>query len=733
MHQNFLTDEQKKAIDYTKNTWVTASAGSGKTRVLIERIRAIKNNRAGKVLCLAFTNAAAKEMEGRIADTDDIIIDTIHGFSTKIIKKFHDMLSLPSEIIIFDEKKMAEAVSDAYDMLLATKEMHQYFISLSDIYSEKTIKKHLISLFQKKASIKMDPARNKEFIDSILPIDGIFDKDFSEEYINMFITASCTPRKRPPSGMDKEKFQIQQAEVIQYIENRNKKYIHDITDNYARLLFAMHKNYISIKKDALDFDDIILSANHLLHAHECMGEVLLYINRNVGHVLVDEAQDISALQWNIIKPIGEIMASQNGKSLFVVGDPKQSIYSFQGADPAEFLAAKSFFQNCAMEFGMPWQNVTLSVSFRSAQEILSYVDNVFSKIKLCDEPYMQHTSRKEDTGIIDICKFSSVERDHDYWGQSYVTEENAPEKVYANDILQYIQGLLKRYDPQDIMVLFQKRDALFDCLIKTLDRAGIPVSCKDKVCIFQETAIEDLIFLARCMMCPHDDASLAIVLKSPIFGSNEEFLFELAYDRGNKTLWDALCGHRYREIMETWRNLYFGHGLFHFFNEVIRCTHANIIARLGKSAASVLDIFLEIVRDFEDIHGHSISRLIEYTEKKNDLVAKRSTSHCADCVRVMTAHSAKGFESKVVIIADTNRPAQEHDDFLVAAGNFIWAPPRQYDMQEMASIKGILSAQNRQEHMRLLYVAMTRAMEVLCFFAPDKECRTGWRALFSLE
>ena len=315
-------------------------------------------------------------------------------------------------------------------------------------------------------------------------------------------------------------------------------------------------------RDWLDYEDLILRTRRLLMAPGGPSWVLYKLDGGIDHILVDEAQDTNPAQWQVIAKLAEgffdASAGMGARSVFAVGDIKQSIFSFQGADPAGFTAMRRHFANAVGGAGGQWDDVPMNVSFRSAPAILAAVDAVFA------DPEMA-AAVGEEVPIRHVSARPSVPGSVELWAPVTVGDEDAaaiwapPDRQIAQDdprhiLAERIAGQVRQWlddgtalasgerpiEAGDVMVLVRRRDALVEALARAFKRQGIPVAGVDRMILTDQLAVMDLIKLGEFLLLPEDDLTLATVLKSPLIGLDEADLFELAHDRGGAGLWRAL-------------------------------------------------------------------------------------------------------------------------------------------------------------------------------------------------
>lgn len=515
-----------------------------------------------------------------------------------------------------------------------------------------------------------------------------------------------------------------------------------------------------IDRGALDFADLIARTRALLN-RTGSAFVLYKLDAGIEHVLVDEAQDTSPAQWDIIQAltteffVGET-AHRTIRTIFAVGDPKQSIYSFQGADPKAFENTKSAYEKSVNALAdalgdetRRMEDLELTVSFRSAPRILKCVDGVFrdNRARGVQDPYTTHESVRRNAPahveLWDIPEKTAAEA-LDTW-QLPVDEpdEQSPIVQMATRIAREIEGWLAPRSAErieedgklrpikagDIMILVRRRGILFERIIRALKERGIPVAGADRLTLNDHIGVLDLVSLGRAMLLPDDDLALAEILTSPLFGLNEYDLLRFAPQRGSISLEAALraAAPLHASLAEAvtkldaWRALAREGGAFSFYARVLGAGRARraMLGRLGPEAGDAVDEFLRIALDHDRRNIPSLSLFLA-TFDESEITIKRDMDLAGNQVRVMTVHGAKGLEAPVVILPDTcalptaaqiNALSIYHD----AQGRRfpLWATGKNDEANVVNAAREAMVATLGDEYRRLLYVAMTRAKDRL--------------------
>jgi ATP-dependent helicase/nuclease subunit A len=500
------------------------------------------------------------------------------------------------------------------------------------------------------------------------------------------------------------------------------------------------------RRGLVDYDDLIDKALDLLRNTEAAW-VHYKLDLGIDHLLIDEAQDTSTKQWEIVQRlVAEFTAGAGARpgtrTIFAVGDEKQSIFSFQNAAPREFAEMRNFFRKRHEDSGLKFEYRQLEHSFRSCDSVLGAVDIVFKNIAgsvTSDSAggIPPHIALPDaQPGVVEIWDTVKPEKREpiEGWDAPFDTvSEVSPRVKLARRIARTVRRLIDAREPVgldrrparygDVLVLVRQRGSLFEAVIRALKNEGVEVAGADRLVLTEHIAVMDLIALADALLLPHDDLALASVLRSPLFGFSDRELFDIASDRGRKTLRTALVGHSGEKFTEANGRLEMLATMarhvqpFAFFAHVLGAGggRRRFLARLGLEANDALDEFLNLALDYERHEAPSLQGFLAWlrearAEIKRDMEIKR------DEVRVMTVHGAKGLEAPIVILADTiTPPAGPRPPRLLklADGPLIWVGRKADDVAPVQTARQLFLRDAEDEYRRLLYVAMTRAADRL--------------------
>lgn len=534
----------------------------------------------------------------------------------------------------------------------------------------------------------------------------------------------------------------------------------------ARLGKAMIEEYERHKasRALLDYDDLVLKTRDLLLRPGIAPWVLYKLDGGLDHILVDEAQDTNPEQWEIVQLIAEEFFTGEGarearRTVFAVGDAKQSIYSFQRADPAKFIAMRGHFERVAAK---DWRRVPLEISFRSVAAVLAAVDATFTVEAAndgvaLDGQIIRHIARRQgDAGLVELWPPVVPEPSPAAGGWTTPTEQRAahePRARLAEAIAARIKHWLDRGEmleahdrairPSDIMVLVRRRGPFVAEVVRGLKQRGVPVAGVDRMILTEQLAVEDLMALAQFLLLPEDDLTLASVLKGPLFGFSEEELFALAWKRSG-TLWAALRARREEspaferaadELAQLLARVDFAPP-YELFAEVLSARGARraVLGRLGPEAADPLDELLAAALAYERAHGVSLQGFLHWLSAGSAEIKRDLEQGARDEVRILTVHGAKGLEAPIVFLPDTLQMPIQTPPILwdEAAGLPLWMVAREAPPRAAQAALDAAKRKRDQEYRRLLYVAMTRAADRLyiCGWQTKRAPPTGnWHAL----
>ncbi|MDR2794653.1 MAG: UvrD-helicase domain-containing protein [Holosporaceae bacterium] len=820
-------------MDITASLWISASAGTGKTKSLIDRLLALLLNGVAphKILCLTYTRAAAAEMLGRLGkylydlhhmpdnrlknelenmgfseiffpiakslhekslnSSEWVQIKTIHSFCLDIIEKFPIETGLLPGVKLCDDHQRQQMLSEVRATVLRDKKNHPLLELLSDYTNNVfgVIEQNIASITKQNWKMGNFPKLYADFFE-VPPEDltlnfreldiSLLNKIFSDQYAKIFgelaeilstgkstdiakaenfkksaknsttdfldaiFTQELTVRdklctqdiaKRHPDFPHRLQKIVQQAQ--EFLEEKKKRVSAKVNAIFFSIAEQVIDGFKSRKQQNhyIDFDDVIAITANLLHNMEW---VLYKTDGGVDHVLIDEAQDTSPAQWEIIKIITDEFFRNYGssKTVFVVGDEKQSIYSFQGADFKLFQQMHEYFKKRSESNGQKFFDVVLKKSYRSTGNILSFVDDVFC----AHFPNVEHESaRSADDGLVEVIDLFENDQLEEEKTWKIIKSSDQPmtaDKKLSMHVARLINDAIAKgvWVPSrgrsakaaDFLILFRRRDRkIMKSLSDALKEFNIPVTGIDKVLLKEELIVEDLVTLAEFAIFPWDDLACARVMKSPIVGMTEEDLQEACIRRGNAHLWDYLlkndifCDKYLLPQLQKHLDNAFRLSVGDFFMTALTDTlRERFIARLGSKCLEVLYEFLNVVAEYESKNTASLQSFLEWFmcfEKE----IKRESFGNENAVKLMTAHSSKGLQAPFVLLADCHFSKTKSDGILKTNdGLLLWDFPKDMDgkilrAKRVEQLRQEQSLLDVDESKRLLYVALTRAEDFL--------------------
>ncbi|MDO6730609.1 double-strand break repair helicase AddA [Marinovum sp. 2_MG-2023] len=847
--RNEATLRQIAAADPERSTWLAANAGSGKTRVLTDRVARLllQDVSPEHILCLTYTKAAASEMQNRLfqrlgdwAMKDDaalraalhdlgiegaipaealrnartlfaraieapggLKIQTIHSFCAAILRRFPLEAGVSPQFKEMEDRSAAllraeivDQMADGPDAhLVANLASHLTDMDFDDITAEVSRNRVALAEPLDETSIKelfglspdMDEAGllSRVFLggemellsEAAVLLSGSGKNDQKAAAKLNSITApnlaalsvlenvllNGASAKAGPYSAKIDSFptkglrQGAMAPLMDRLEDlmrrvedgRNIRCALAATQKTRALqafagVFLPRYAAAKLARGWLDFDDLIHKTLALMTDRKVAQWVLYRLDGGIDHILVDEAQDTSPVQWRVIEELAREFTSGEGaradvaRTIFVVGDKKQSIYSFQGADPAEFDRMKADFAERLRATDQPLQDTTLQFSFRSSEAILRLVDTLFeAKARSGFSREETHRAFKSDMGgRVDLwpCVDKISEAEKGEWDDPVdLPADTHHDVILARRIAREIKRMLDtkatipwKQEPHgwagrtvtagDFLILVRRRSDLFAEIIRACKEADLPIAGADRLKVGAELAVRDLAALLSWLALPEDDLSLAVVLKSPLVGWDESQLYDLAQGREQKYLWRELAA-RQGDFAEVWAMLTDLQANADFMRpydliERILTRHEGrykLLARLGNEAEDGINALLSQALAYEATEVPSLTGFLIWMET-DDLEIKRQMDSAGDRIRVMTVHGSKGLEAPIVILPDTGKwPLQHRDALLAMDDTMVWKTAAGDSPAAMAEALEEAKEKQRQERDRLLYVAMTRA------------------------
>jgi len=882
-HPRSPDELQRRAADPGASVWVAASAGTGKTKVLTDRVlrlllarREDQPVRPSSLLCLTFTRAAAAEMGNRLAarlakwaSTDDaelardleslfgvapgedvmrrarrlfaivldapggLAIETIHGFCQSLLRRFPLEVEVPPHFQVMEERDAAEAMAAAREEMLSRARvgtdsaLAAALKIVTEVANEDAFAELMRALARERsrlaglaetygslggaaaelrrrmglapdeseaaivAAAVRDPAFAVEAMRAALAaLEGGSATDAASalamapflagdetqrvqlfsDWCRVFLTKEGMPRKTPCTKAVEQEApgtlaaMAEEAERLVAVNDRRRAARTAAATEALLILAETQLDLYRRHKEAralLDYDDLILHAVRML-TRSAPAWVHYKLDQGIDHVLIDEAQDTNPEQWAVVDALtreffaGRGARDESIRTVFAVGDTKQSIFGFQRADPAAFPAMRARFARSVTDANGRWEPLALATSFRSTSAVLRAVDAAFATAGAAHgvaEPgeTIQHDAAREGAGgSVELWPVIEPRPREDVPSWLPPTRRFAADdpqarlaELLAHRIRAMLDGerLASRGDairPGDILVLVRRRTPFVEMLVRALKAAAVPVAGSDRMVLTEQMAVMDLLALGYALLLPEDNLTLATVLKGPLIGLDEDDLFALAWNRTG-SLWEAL---RARSIEEpfaaAWNTLIElmaladrvpPHDLY--ARILSEGGKARLLARLGAEAEDPIDEFIALTLAHERLHPPSLQGFLAWVEQGGDDI-KRDLDTESGAVRIMTVHGAKGLEAPIVILADTTQVPRHmgpHLHWIGPPGAEVplWAP-RAEDLDPVGrDARDADDRARRREYRRLLYVAMTRAADrlIVCGWKTRREAPEG--------
>ena len=864
MNIQSASDRQVQAAHPTASTWLSANAGSGKTRVLTDRVARLLLGgvEPQHILCLTYTKAAASEMQNRLfrrlgewaMKPDDALraalselgegarldagtlaqarrlfaraietpgglrIQTIHSFCASLLRRFpleagvspgftelddrtarllrdeivedladhlapdviaalarawtgEDFGTLVHQIVGHRARFERPLTEDAARRLFGLKpaETTQTLLAATFLGDESAWMPAVIAALLAKGGNDAKAAARIAQLDLAEPglatltaLEGLFlygpDTKKAEPFsakLDSFPTKDTRLALGPL--LDRLQDFMRRVETARSTRCALQAMDRALTlHRFAAEFIPLYENR-KAARGWLDFDDLITRASALMTDPAVAAWVLFRLDGGIDHILVDEAQDTSPDQWRVIESLAAEFTAGSGardvdRTLFVVGDKKQSIYSFQGADVAAFDSKQTDFRARFRAVGAAFQTLELEHSFRSSPAILGVVDHTFAdRFPAALGGASSHIAHWSDMpGRVDLWPLieKSGDKAEDDWRNpvDLITEEHHTARL-ANRIADEIASLLasgtaipdkgspRPLHPGDVLILVQRRSDLFQEVIRACKARGLPIAGADRLKLGAELAVKDITALLSFLATSEDDLSLAAVLRSPLCGWTEAELHALSQPRKG-TLWEELR-RRAADFPQTHAMLTDLRDQADYLRpydliERLLTRHdarRRILQRLGPEAEDGIDELLSQALAYERGNVPGLTGFLVWLST-DEVEVKRQIDSEGQRIRVMTVHGAKGLEAPVVILPDTcDIPAKDRDEVIDLDGTPVWRTPSDESPPAIADARTRRKQREAEERLRLLYVALTRARSwlIVCGAGEAKQDQSWYR------
>jgi ATP-dependent helicase/nuclease subunit A len=783
--------EQRAAIESDGRVFVSAGAGTGKTAVLVERfVNAVCNEGLDveSLLVITYTKRAAGELRSRIRAEltardrldlarriDTAWISTIHAFCNRLLKAYPFQAGLDPRFRELDESQAAVLRSEAFERALEQfcSSEQPARLGLLTSYGGVRLRSMLIGVYE------LLRASGRELVLELGDAPSLDDwlGELTEAAHRLVADASSTKAQRaaaegllehltggvrPGRLLDLGDFRARGERAATYEEARKgvQQAALDVAaagdrDLLQELLDLFAAEYAASKEreSALDFEDLQLEARDLLRDHE---EIREREQLRFREIMVDEFQDTNRLQCELV----DLLAGGPGDCrVFTVGDEFQSIYGFRHADVQVFRERRD-----AVGGGL-----ALSRNYRSRPEVLEAVNYLFSEefgggfqpLAAAGEfpdPVFGHPVE------LLVTDKSAYAESSDHWrrGEARAIARRVRELVDADEAL-----------PGEIVLLFAAgTDA--EWYEEELREQGLPTYRATGRGYFGQQQVTDLLAYLSLLRNRYDDRALVTVLASPFVGASNDALVLVRRAAGRRPLFTGIehgvpagLGERDARLIRAFRQRYDRLVAVAERCSLERlCEHVitehdydlAVLARWdGRRRYANLRKLARLARSYEALRGVDVEGFVRFVRAQATVGTRElealAEEEGADAVRLLTIHSAKGLEFKVVIVADAGRDRQPpHPDEILALSDgrfgFQVADPatsKRRGAFAYDDVKEARETEERAERLRLYYVAMTRAIDRLIVSGAldfgqqsDRVTPIGWvlsrlRALEELE
>lgn len=856
------TAQQALAASPQLSVWVSANAGSGKTKVLTDRVLRLllEGVAPHRILCLTYTKAAAAEMSVRIQNalrewvvTEDasltealrillgatpdtamlcrarklfaqvvdhpegIRIHTIHALCQSLLRRFALEAGVSPHFRLMGDQEASLLLEEAKHRFFAAQlndadgtTLREAVRLVASHVSETTIHELLDTAITDRGKmakvLALSPEMHREYLCQSLSLNPDFLQCSAEDLVKTFFRyddldlarwrlaykamMGGTPSTDIPiaeglkywmqsakTEADAQKWceklltQKQEirktlftkkvftaypeiADILPQEATRAYHYTHTLLGKKSvalsqaawLMIHAMLAIYhqLKLQRGLLDYEDLIAETSGLLSRPNVAPWVLFKLDGGIDHILVDEAQDTSRIQWQLVDALANEFfsghsAGNNKRTLFVVGDEKQSIYSFQGADPTAFAEMKQYFAARIRAAEKPFENISLLLSYRSTAPVLQAVDAIFAQEStrqgvIQTESEILHTASRKEAGRVELWPLIAGEDEED--NEAYTLAEAKEYQPLAYQLLaekiadtlsawlnerRYLHGRKRTIRAGDIMILVRQRGPLFYALIRSLKSKNIPLAGADRLSLSGHIAVQDLLALAEFLLLPEDDLSLCCLLKSPLFCFSEEDIYTLCQGR-ESSVWAKLkqqtAEHFTHAVakLSRWLDKVDYLPPYELFSMILEAEEGRIAfaARMGDEVQDPLSEFLSLALEYEQLHQPALQGFLQWF-RQSDIEIKRDMEQTQDAVRILTIHGSKGLEAPIIILPDTTGTPVETPRLLVQPRPpcLFWNFSTTHLPESLKSLQEERKTAALYEYRRLFYVALTRAADEL--------------------
>jgi ATP-dependent exoDNAse (exonuclease V) beta subunit len=772
-----FTPAQIRAIEVSirrQDTCILAGPGSGKTTVLVEYFRRLVE--AGvdplRILAITFTEKAAanmrKKLAGQFADQAGVRaslerawVSTVHGFCGRLLRENAVAAAIDPEFAVADERDAVrmqhEAMADALDELFAARpaEVRALIRALASIEFEECVLSAYDAMrgagleIETVAAMPAPADRTLARIDALAAELRQAKPDHSDPALRTQLAAvmegadrlldARTPRDKLAGiqlfsadlrhGKRNNPIRARLGELKKLIKNDAERPL--LTSHRAperATLFEILRRFDRIYRERkaaaglLDFADLEEAGVRLLERHpETRGR----FQAQFDHILMDEFQDTNGQQARLLE-----LVRAPGR-FYAVGDINQSIFGFRHAEPEVFRRYREEVT------GRGERVVELAENFRSRADILRAVETVAEGAAGIEPRGFDPRRVFEEARdiCVEVAAFTAADTDAAQW-------------IEARWIARRIVDLVseERFHFGEVAVLVRNTEVL-GTLADAFEEAGVPYVVNRGRGFYEAGEVADLTNLLRAVANPRDEIALAAVLRSPLAGVSDEGLLALrllgtnlgaapgALDPAGFSAEDFAALERFRHNLAAWRTRREAVSFDRLLSAAM--DDAGYRAQAGARAASNIDKFLAMARAASrrgtlDEFVDELTRLRSADPREPDAPPDDSS----DAVKAMTVHSAKGLEFPVVFIAALHKGVRNRAPVVafspaIGLGAYWRNPVTKEDHGDLfhRAIHQELTRRENEESHRLLYVAMTRAQELLVMSFAAGGKRASWAEL----
>lgn len=795
--------------DVQASVWINASAGSGKTKKLVDRIVALLRAQVDpeKILCITYTKSAASEMAERLKSAveqfedqqlyEDLFrkrktgqwvrIETIHSFAFSILQQYSLMpmeqsmdTDLTAKMQICDDIERSVLCKRVIRKLLHQQECERHLREISyfanNLYDVLIPNVSRIQGFFAHYHVTdvEDVAKffGNVFSCEIYEFEHVM-KEFHTRVFSMYEDLSALAEYMLQGNeTDREKSNLLQNCLANrdmrlldlfYTQNGDlrKRIISASLGKIASCTALLEKIVCTIDQ-ALQWRNVHMSASmntHVfsiayyfveeyqreknIHAHMDFGDIIAYmitalqnrtdvrykIDRNLEHVLLDEAQDTSPEQWELIDMLVEEFwaheCTGHCRTIFVVGDHKQSIYSFQGADAKIFEQQRLKYKQKILQSGGKFYEMDSATSYRSVPQVLEFVD----QLQLFEN--VTHHNYRQQTGCVEKCPIFE--------------DENSKISAIAEDIVHklqrkcYVPSRGRPARPEDFMILFQRRNlSQMKNLTRILRDHGVKVSGMDTIDLKDEMLVEDMLAMLEWLADPQSDIALAQLLRTPLMRISNEQLHAYACER-QQTLLEELHSRaetgdesaaQLLKVLSTWRQYASKNSVYNIVLKIWSFVENIYLHIIGEFAKEIMHAFLDVIWQYQSKYASNVYQFLQWFAERS-FTYKRSL-HNTDGVVFMTVHASKGLQAPFVYLADCEFYNTTHERMLNYQHYMLWDFSKHFRTPLIKQLKDVQKYADDEENKRLLYVALTRAEDFL-YMAAHKQKTNSFAELLSMN